>query len=138
MCTGFDKLMPEHRPFPRKYFPKMGVRLGVTFGDPIRPHKITDVLDALRGLDLTHSLPDIAEKFDAPSDRSELNSGLPIDGWMRDAIVRACGESVVEREGAGRARMDAIRSEVTAVIQRAVEDVGRKVSGENLDHRLPQ
>jgi len=33
--TGFDKLMPEGRVFPFKYFPRIGARLSVTFGKPL-------------------------------------------------------------------------------------------------------
>ncbi|KAJ3723354.1 acyltransferase-domain-containing protein, partial [Lentinula raphanica] len=33
--TGFDKLMPEGRAFPFKYFPRIGARLSVTFGKPL-------------------------------------------------------------------------------------------------------
>lgn len=133
--------MPEHRPFPYKYLPKMGVQLGVTFGDPIPPNKIMDALNALRGLKYTSSLPGIAENFirhSGPQGRSGLGSALPVRGWMEGAIVQAGGELVVEPEGSERrAQMDEIRSEVTAVIQRAVEELGRKVSGNKLDHPLP-
>ncbi|KAG8218352.1 acyltransferase-domain-containing protein, partial [Butyriboletus roseoflavus] len=95
--TGFDKLVPEHRPFPHKYLPKMGIQLGVIYGDPIPPDKIIAALNAIR--------------------------------WMEDAIIQAGGDPIEEREGIGRCtQMDEIRSEVTAIIQRAVEDLGRKVS----------
>ncbi|KIK65593.1 hypothetical protein GYMLUDRAFT_362012 [Collybiopsis luxurians FD-317 M1] len=33
--TGFDKLMPEGRAFPFKYFPRIGAPLSVTFGAPL-------------------------------------------------------------------------------------------------------
>ncbi|KAF9246916.1 acyltransferase-domain-containing protein [Melanogaster broomeanus] len=91
---AFDKLMPERRPFPYKYFPKMGVKLGVTFGDPIPPKQIVAAL----------------------------------------AAARAGEDLVAELEAAARRRqMDEVRSEVTAIIQRAVEDLGRKVCGDKLD-----
>ncbi|KIM83916.1 hypothetical protein PILCRDRAFT_68581 [Piloderma croceum F 1598] len=45
--TGFDKLMPEHRPFPWKYIPRLGVKLSITFGDPLSPEDIHTVLRTL-------------------------------------------------------------------------------------------
>jgi len=43
--TGFDKLMPEGRTFPYKYFPRPGAELTVTFGNPIPAWDITSCLD---------------------------------------------------------------------------------------------
>lgn len=43
--TGFDRLMPEGRTFPYKYFPRPGAELTVTFGDPIPARDITNCLD---------------------------------------------------------------------------------------------
>ncbi|KAF8558976.1 acyltransferase-domain-containing protein [Imleria badia] len=125
--TGFDKLMPEYRPFPYKYLPKMGIQLGVTFGDPIPPEEIVVALNAaLRRQKRSSSPPGVADNSIRPPTRS---------GWMEDAIVQAG----VEREGAEQlAQMDKIRSEVTAIIQRAVEELGRKVSGNTLGRPLPR
>ncbi|KAI9574989.1 acyltransferase-domain-containing protein [Boletus coccyginus] len=124
--TGFDKLMPEHRPFPYKYLPKMGVQLGVTFGDPIPPDKIMVALNALRRPKCTSLFPDVIDTLN----RSGLCNALHVRGWLEGAHVQAGGSPLVEREGAGpRAQ---IRSEVTAIIQRAVEDLGRTVSGHTL------
>ncbi|KAI6122782.1 acyltransferase-domain-containing protein [Pisolithus croceorrhizus] len=97
--TGFDRLMPEGRPFPFKFFPKVGVKLGVAFGDPIPAARIAALLDSL------------------PNHRGEkfLASDMAI---------------IEERE------MDHIRSEVTAIVQRAVEDLGWKLSGNQLDKPL--
>lgn len=122
--------MPEHRPFPYKYLPKMGVQLGVTFGDPIPPDKITAALNALRRPKCTSLFPDVIDnpiRHSWPLNRSEL---LHVRGWLEGAHVQAGGSPLVEREGAGpRAQ---VRSEVTAIIQRAVEDLGRTVSGHTL------
>ena len=43
--TGFDQLMPEGRPFPYNYLPRIGAHLSVTFGNPIAE---TELLEALR------------------------------------------------------------------------------------------
>jgi len=131
--TGFDKLMPEHRPFPYKYLPKMGIQLGVTFGHPIPPDK---TLNALHKLKRSSSPPGVVKnslRDSGPPSRSTLH----VRGWMEGAIVQAGGD-LPEREGAGRcAQMDKIRSDVTAIIQRAVEDLGREVSGNTLGLPLP-
>lgn len=113
--TGFDKLMPEGRPFPLKFLPKLGVKLGVAFGDPIPPARIVALLDTMpnnRGNQAprTHSYTEEPCRYE----RSLVND---------EAIVQ-------KRE------MDHIRSEVTAIIQRAVEDLGRKLSGNRLDRPL--
>lgn len=42
--TGFDQLMPEGRPFPYKYLPRIGAHLGITFGNPIAENKLREVL----------------------------------------------------------------------------------------------
>lgn len=132
--------MPEHRPFPYKHLPKMGIRLGVTFGDPIPPDKIIVALKDLRGL--KHSSPpgvvENSTRHDGPPSRSGLGSTSHVRGWMEDAFIRAGGDPIEGREGTGRcAQMDSIRSEVTATVQRAVEDLGRKVSGNKLNLPLP-
>lgn len=141
MGTGFDKLMPEHRSFPYKYLPKMGIQLGITFGHPIPPDEIMVALNALRRVKCSSSPSGVAEnslQHSGPSGRSELCNALHVRGWMENAIVQAGGDSPLEREGTGRcAQMDKIRSEVTAIIQRAVEDLGRKVSGNTLGLPLP-
>lgn len=127
--------MPEHRPFPYKYLPKMGIQLGVTFGDPIPPDRIIDGLNAVRGLHIC-SFPgavDNSTRHCVPQGRS--GCGNTIRGWVESAIVQAGGEFVMEHEGARRGvQMDEIRCEVTAIIQRAVEELGRRVSGNILGH----
>ncbi|KAK7470978.1 Lyso-phosphatidylcholine acyltransferase [Stygiomarasmius scandens] len=45
--TGFDKLMPEGRPFPNKYLPRIGTRLSVTFGNPLSADEIKNVIERL-------------------------------------------------------------------------------------------
>ncbi|KAF5333337.1 hypothetical protein D9611_002264 [Ephemerocybe angulata] len=38
--TGYERLMPEGRPFPYKYIPRFGTKLGVAIGDPIPPEQL--------------------------------------------------------------------------------------------------
>ncbi|KXN87953.1 Tafazzin [Leucoagaricus sp. SymC.cos] len=42
--TGFDRLMPEGRPFPYKYLPHSGAELSITFGNPIPADSIRQAL----------------------------------------------------------------------------------------------
>jgi len=44
--TGFDRVMPEGRPFPYKYLPRFGTQISVSFGDPI---PLEDLQGALSG-----------------------------------------------------------------------------------------
>lgn len=118
--TGFDKLMPEGRPFPFKFFPKLGVKLGVAFGDPIPPAKIVTLLDSLPNPRGNRALR--RHSFsEEPHGRREV----------RDDEFLASDVAIMEER-----EMDYIRSEVTAIIQRAVEDLGRKLSGNRLDRPL--
>ena len=103
--------MPEGRTFPYNFVPRLGARLSVTFGEPIRFEDITAALGRL-----TAAPPDAfrgeaggGSNFAAPS------ADGPVDTeWQRLA-----------------------RSEVTAVIQRAVEALGRTVSGDMLGKSSP-
>ncbi|KAG2071977.1 acyltransferase-domain-containing protein [Suillus decipiens] len=115
--TGFDKLMPENRSFPYKYFPRLGIRLGVAFGDPIPIEEITAALSA--------------SLITKGSVESNLSHGLHSGGWVSRTIMQA-----EERFAPGckqKRHMDVMRSDVTAVVQRAVETLGRKVSGNLLN-----
>ncbi|KAJ7638514.1 acyltransferase-domain-containing protein [Roridomyces roridus] len=47
--SGFERLMPEGRPFPYKYLPRPGQHLSVTFGEPLDLRE----LEALRASDAT-------------------------------------------------------------------------------------
>lgn len=135
--------MPDGRTFPYKYFPKMGIKLGVAFDDPIPAERITTALGVLRrdrgasphtnlagghGHDMRRS---------GPLSRPGLGDELSLGGWVGDAAAHAGEDLAADFEAAARKRqMDEVRSEVTAIIQRAVEDLGRKVSGDKLDRPL--
>lgn len=103
--TGFDKLMPAGRPFPRNYIPKLGIHLSVTFGDPIPAQKIKNVLR------VRNRLGDSIQK--------------QTPGWLGDKARQN------ERHNLTGPSLDpaVVRSDVTAVIQHGVEALGRSVSG---------
>lgn len=128
--TGFDQLMPEGRRFPYKYFPRPGAHLTVTFGPPIPPDEIKNALGILK-------IGSTAGREDADCGASNL---VPPEakarGWIGSEVDRTLGE--VKDPGLGkdekkvrdekeRAEIMRVRSEVTAVVQRAVEALGRDV-----------
>jgi monolysocardiolipin acyltransferase len=88
--------MPEGRRIPFKFIPRLGVKLSVTFGDPIPLE------------DFKASLEDIKVVNMGQTGSTKSRAGNGVDS-------------------------DIIRSSVTATIQRAVERLGREVSG-NLLH----
>jgi monolysocardiolipin acyltransferase len=127
--------MPEHRSFPYKYFPKLGIKLGVAFGKPIPVEGITAALSALYP-DSTVSYPRVP-RVEEDGVESELGDDLHLGGWVGRAVARAGdhfapGCDVIKR----KQQMDLVRSDVTAIIQRAVEALGRQVSGNHLNKPL--
>lgn len=123
--TGFDKLMPEHRSSPYKYFPRLGIQLGVAFGDPISVEEIAAALSA-------HSHVSLVMQGGVESKLSdELHPGDCVGRTAVQAGERfAPGWDAMER----KRQMDVMRSDLTAIIQRAVEALGRQVSGSLLDN----
>lgn len=112
----------------------MGIRLGVAFGDPIPPDKIMDALNAPHRPEQALGIAENSTQHNWPSGRPGLNSALPLRGWMGGATIQVGGKFVVGHDGPRvHTQMDGIRSEVTDVIQRAVEELGRKVSGVKLN-----
>jgi monolysocardiolipin acyltransferase len=101
--TGFDKLMPEGRSSPYKYLPRPGVRLSVTFGDPLTSGDIEKVFTA-----------------------ANVESPLPWDS----ETTRRKGSGYVQNEE------NKTRAEVTALVQRAVESLGRSISGDSLSESI--
>lgn len=118
--TGFDKLMPEHRSFPYKYFPRLGIRLGVVFGDPMPAEEITAALRA-------HLYVPLVTKDG-------------VESKLGDELHLGVGRTAMQAEewfapGCERKRqMDMVRSNVTAIVQRAVEALGKQVSGNLLNN----
>ncbi|KAJ3505922.1 hypothetical protein NLJ89_g7159 [Agrocybe chaxingu] len=116
--TGFEQLMPEGRPFPYKYLPRIGVRLSVTFGEPV----LADELRAALAV----------SKSDADVDASAAaNQPGNLSGWL--------GKEGQRRYDTGAAASDddhvyaaLIRQKVTAIIHRDVQALGRSVSGKLL------
>ncbi|KAG6831875.1 hypothetical protein H0H92_006992 [Tricholoma furcatifolium] len=108
--TGFDKLMPEGRPFPYKYLPRYGAKLGVAFGNPIPSEEL---LDAASTFDLETPPPEAVKPT----------------GWLTDTLTQRLQTQSIAQEDLLK-----IRSAVTAVVQRRVEALGRSLCGETLTH----
>ncbi|KAF8974690.1 acyltransferase-domain-containing protein [Flammula alnicola] len=115
--TGFDQLMPEGRSFPYNYFPRIGARLSVTFGDPIPADEI------LEALDVSRTDPDVDDSEDVPDTPDQLK------GWLGDQATK-------KHDATGRVCNDEdhlyaslIRQKVTAILHHDVEALGRSVSG---------
>ncbi|KAL0949157.1 hypothetical protein HGRIS_009238 [Hohenbuehelia grisea] len=131
--SGFDQLMPEGRAFPYKYLPRPGARLSVTFGTPLPQDSIRHALDILHD---GSTLGRQVAYDDRYITRDPKTSVLPPEGehakgWVGGDVADSAGDSGSDRvydelRNVGVAR---VRSEVTAIVQRAVEDLGRRVSG---------
>jgi monolysocardiolipin acyltransferase len=113
--TGFDRLMPEGRKFPYKYFPRPGARLSVTFGEPIPAETIQAVLARLKRTGLK-------EKDDLQDDTQPPES----KGWIGQHVTSEQNEEQRIKE------ILKVRSEVTAIIHDAVESLGHSVCGPTL------
>ena len=109
--TGFDTLMPEGRRFPLNFLPRFGAKLSVTFGEPIPPE---DILSALR------------HRTGIPANTSRTS-----DSWLAQTPVQIAEEGMRRDLASDEGSRD-IRIAVTDVVQRAVEALGRKVSGDML------
>ena len=108
--TGFDQLMPEGRPFPYKYLPRIGAHISITFGDPVPTYELLDALNISK----TDSDVDLVPK------------GLT--GWIGN----------VEQGPTNPHEQDShynvlVRQKLTAIIHRDVQALGQSISGPLLD-----
>ncbi|GLB33482.1 putative acyltransferase-domain-containing protein [Lyophyllum shimeji] len=113
--TGFDKLMPEGRPFPYKYLPRPGAQLSVTFGSPIPSEEIQRALGEFGS---SHRTP--------PDPPTPIHAQKPI-GWIKDRLDKDVHPASIRDE-----ELVKIRAAVTAIVQQAVESLGRSVCGDSL------
>lgn len=135
--------MPEGRAFPWKYLPRLGVKLSVTFGEPLPPEDIQAALRAMGLEDVQRkSDPTVAPSKDIISkgararDETGINANDKLFGVtnlerVREGVTREAVGMNLETESRKR-QLDHTRSLVTAVVQRAVEQLGRRVSGDDL------
>lgn len=69
--TGFNRLMPEGRPFPYKYLPRTGQHLSVTFGAPISERLLKEK---------------IVSGFVGVSSEEEIHRRIGITNLIHDAV----------------------------------------------------
>ena len=120
--------MPEGRAFPYKYLPRPGAALSITFGSPV---PASDIQAALFDLVAEDRMPDAPHSTSgglsgATRPRQVAQSGAVAEhGWLGEPVSRAL------HGGGGSTSEDVarVRSAVTAVIQRDVEALGRRILG---------
>ncbi|TBU38151.1 acyltransferase-domain-containing protein [Dichomitus squalens] len=132
--TGFDKLMPEGRSFPYNYLPKPGAALSVTFGEPVPAQAVQDTLATLVQEKRIPEHPKSASGGLADPSRPEeelRSASVAGQGWLGTPVAQAMNSVTgTQTQNPQRATEIArVRSAVTAVIQRKVEDLGRRVLG---------
>ncbi|KAI0739631.1 acyltransferase-domain-containing protein [Daedaleopsis nitida] len=98
--TGFDKLMPEGRPFPCKYLPKRDAKLSITFGKPI---PATDIQDILATLVRERRIPEQEEKHSASVTEA---------GWLGDSVFQGVHHGAQRTSAMEVARVEALGREV--------------------------
>lgn len=133
--SGFDKLMPEHRPFPWKYIPRLGVNLSITFGNPLSPEEIKAALRALSheeidsqsGVPSRHSQGSTSKSLNEAVNNEDRLFGADHIERVREGVTRESTNIGMEGE-ARKQKIDHVRSMITAVVQRSVEALGRQVS----------
>ncbi|KDQ29026.1 hypothetical protein PLEOSDRAFT_167095 [Pleurotus ostreatus PC15] len=123
--SGFDALMPEGRAAPWKYAPRFfaapRVRVGVAFGEAVEGAEV--VRAAWRAVGGGRGVGGVI---------GDVGGG----GGVGGDVGRGAGEGRGEGEGVGWVVGDVdeeavarVRSEITAAVQKAVEDLGRTVDG---------
>ncbi len=126
---GFDKLMPEGRSAPFKFFPRPGAALSITFGKPVPSQEIQDTLQTLirerRIPEASSCVSDSGGLAEPSRLHDEERSGAVAQrGWLGTSVSQAVHDDAGREKAHEMAR---VRSAVTAIIQREVEALGREV-----------
>jgi len=131
--------MPENRPFPWKFIPRLGVKLSVTFGAPLSPQDIEAVLRKFNHQDRhRHPSESPPQHLKGVCDDRDADHGeYRLDGVerIREHVTRESINMDLENESRKR-EIDHVRSLITAVVQQSVEAVGRRVSGDTLGKKM--
>ena len=97
--------MPEGRPFPHKHIPRLFQDLGITFGEPLSSESL--------------KLAMIACAAGSSSSSSCAGADEKVAGWIKEEVEQTQGKVNLD--------VDRFRSEVTAMVQRKVEELGGTV-----------
>ncbi|GJE95938.1 acyltransferase-domain-containing protein [Phanerochaete sordida] len=122
--TGFEKLMPEGRNWPYKFFPRRGVALSVNFGEPIPGDEVRRRLweaSERGGVSTLAAGSELTVGDPAQEERSVAKAG---QRWLGDIVQHRMHEP---SEDSKQKRIARLRSEITAVLQQEVEALGRRV-----------
>jgi len=125
--TGFDRLMPEGRSFPYNFIPRPGAKLSITFGDPIQAENIMTALGVIS--------PKLSAAWSSNTmgtRRCEAGEHNILGSVTADSEPTCKCNTAQHNTGPQEIDEDIIRSELTGIIQRATETLGRKVSGDSL------
>ncbi|RPD56830.1 acyltransferase-domain-containing protein [Lentinus tigrinus ALCF2SS1-7] len=127
--TGFDKLMPEGRSAPFKFFPRPGAALSITFGKPVPSQDIQNALSTLVREGRMPEAPTPPSTSGGLADlqrpqEEERSGSVAEHGWLGASVSQALHDDAEPDKAHEVAR---VRSAVTAVIQREVEALGREV-----------
>ena len=74
--TGFEKVMPEGRPFPYKYMPRFGTHTSITFGDPLDTNDIQDTLGSVHKIKSRPQVGDPALKSESDTELDNVRSDI--------------------------------------------------------------
>jgi monolysocardiolipin acyltransferase len=153
--TGFDKLMPEGRKFPFKFFPRPRQHISVTFGEPIPADRLHAALDAPPPAASVPEVEGTPQDVNIdPDTHREAYRPMP---WLAPLPSASSAPSLPGRAafpahtpfvlsqastepGAEKAKSTdpdpalakhtrRVRAALTAIIQEEVEALGRRVSG---------
>lgn len=115
--SGFDKLMPEDRPSPYKFFPRRGANLSITFGKPIDDDNVKATLKRYKSsLPYRHNKP----QFSTPDEKLAKSTK---EGWLSEAVMEPEDPPVSLTE-----ETDRTRSKLTGLLQQYVEALGQEVN----------
>ncbi|PPR02492.1 hypothetical protein CVT24_002041 [Panaeolus cyanescens] len=113
--SGFDRLMPEGRPFPYKYLPHMGVDLSVTFGEPIDPELLKRAL--------------LIPRDPAPSTIHNLGLEPTLGGSTTQEHLEGWSKNLDPLHDEDALRTSLIRQQLTSIVHDHVQKLGYSVSG---------
>ena len=74
--TGFEKVMPEGRPFPYKYMPQFGTHISITFGNPLDTNDIQDTLGLVHQIKSRPQDGDPAFKSESEKELDDIRSNI--------------------------------------------------------------
>lgn len=126
--------MPEGRSAPWKFLPRSRVPLSVTFGKPIDAEEIRESLGTIvRNRQTPEALPSSHGGMSDPRRAQDetISMEKARNAWLGEIAIPEQG-AMEELPGRDIAeKMASVRSAVTALLQRKVEELGREVTSKS-------